>query len=287
MTEGIPKRPLGRTGEEVSILSLGGHHVGRPSNANYSVRLIRKAIDEGINFLDNAWCYHEGGSEKIVGKALQDGYRERVVLMTKNHGRDYDSYNQQLHESMERLRTDHIDLVQFHEVINKGDPEKIFERGAINAAVEARDEGRISYIGFTGHKWPDLFKQMLDMDFEWDTVQMPVNVLDHHFRSFEEQILPILKERAIGVIGMKSMAGGRLVKAGLTSPEENLRYALSLPISTLVCGMSSMKDLMQNILWVRDLRPMDEDELRDMRERSREAAATGKYEYYKTRPDLP
>ncbi len=285
MTSAMPTRVLGRTGREVSILGLGGHHIGRPSNEKTGIKIIRKAIDGGVNFLDNAWCYHNGRSERIMGKALQDGYRDRVMLMTKNHGRDYDSYEQQLGESLNRLQTDHIDLVQFHEIISQGDPQKVFEQGAIDAAVDARDEGKISYIGFTGHKWPYLFKEMLDMDFDWDTVQMPVNVLDYHYRSFNSEIIPVLRERGIGIIGMKSMSGGRLVKAGITQPEENLRYALSMPISILVSGMGSTKVLEENLETARNFRPMSEDEIEALRSRTEQAAADGKHEYYKTRPD--
>ncbi len=285
MNESVPKRTLGSTGEKVSIIGVGGHHIGRTKDENTGIKIVRGAIEKGVNFLDNAWCYHDGRSERIMGKALEGGYRERVFLMTKNHGRNYEAYMSQLEQSLERLNTDCIDLVQFHEIIQEGDPQKIFENGAIDAAVDARDQGKIRYIGFTGHKWPYLFEQMLETDFQWDTVQMPVNLLDYHYRSFQDQIMPRLEDRGIGIIGMKSMSGGRLVKAGITKPEDNLRYALSMPISTLVSGMDSVKMMNQNIDVARSFEPLSVMEMADLRGKTQGAAKEGKYEYYKTRKD--
>lgn len=246
----LPKRALGSTGESVSLIAIGGFSIGKPANPKVGIKIIRTAIDNGVNFLDNAWCYHEGRSERIMGEALMDGYRDKVILMTKNHGRDYNTYNQQLEDSLERLQTDYIDLVQFHEIIHEGEPEKLFNQGAIDAAIDAKKEGKIRFIGFSGHKWPRLFKEMLHKDFKWDTVQLPLNVLDYHYRSFTKQILPILERRKIGIIGMKSLGGGswgRILKIKSLYAEECMRYTMSLPISTLVSGIDSMEILKINL----------------------------------------
>jgi predicted aldo/keto reductase-like oxidoreductase len=280
---GIPTRILGRTGIRVTVLCVGGYHMGKSRNTQLGVRIIRTAIDEGINFLDNAWCYNDGESEKIMGHALRDGYREKVFLMTKNHGRDAATFRRQLDESLERLQTDHIDLLQFHEIIHDGEPDRIFSEGAIEAAIQARGEGKIRFIGFTGHRWPHLFKQMLAKDFEWDTVQMPTNLLDYHYRSFTKEILPILVERGIGTIGMKSLGGTgtRILKAGI-SAQEAISYALSLPIHTLVSGMDSLEVLAQNLEIVRDWRPLTDEEQNQLLERIAPLAINGRLEHYKT-----
>ena len=278
---GIPTRLLGATGERVSIIGVGGHHIGRPADAATGIRIIRKAIDEGISFLDNAWCYHDGRSEEIMGRALRDGYRQRAFLMTKNHGRDGETFRRQLDESLRRLQTDQIDLLQFHEIIHEGEPDRIFGEGAIEAAVAARAVGKIRYIGFTGHRWPHLLRQMLEHGFWWDTLQMPVNVLDASFRSFSGEIMPIAQARGIGVIGMKGLAAGRIMRAGI-SVQEALSYALSQHIATLVCGMESLEVLDQNLRIVRDWQPMAMDEQIRLRERVAGAAADGHLEDYKT-----
>ncbi|MDF1514186.1 MAG: aldo/keto reductase, partial [Anaerolineae bacterium] len=220
----LPARLLGSTGLRVTALAVGGFHIGKARDSALGIRIIRTAIDEGINFLDNAWCYNGGLSETIMGQALQDGYREKVILMTKNHGRDSETYIRQLDESLQRLQTDYIDLVQFHEIVNEGDPEKIFTQGAIEAAIKAREQGKIRFIGFTGHRWPQLFKQMLAYEFDWDTVQHPTNLLDAKYRSFTQEILPILKARGIGAIGMKSLASGNVLETGI-SAEKAISYA--------------------------------------------------------------
>jgi len=280
---GIPTRILGKTGVRVTVLCVGGYHIGKPSNLELGVRIIRTAIDEGINFLDNAWCYNDGESERIMGQALRGGYREKVFLMTKNHGRDAATFRRQLDESLERLQTDHIDLLQFHEIIHDGEPDRIFSEGAIEAAIQAREEGKIRFIGFTGHRWPHLFKQMLAKDFEWDTVQMPTNLLDYHYRSFTKEILPILVERGIGTIGMKSLGGTgtRILKAGI-SAQEAISYALSLPVHTLVSGMDSLEVLAQNLEIVRDWRPLTDEEQNQLLERVAPLAINGRLEHYKT-----
>jgi predicted aldo/keto reductase-like oxidoreductase len=281
MTKELPRRPLGFTGLDVTILGVGGFHMAKGGERT-GIKIIRTAIDEGINFLDNAWCYHGGKSEEIMGKALQDGYRERVILMTKNHGRDYDTYRSQLEDSLRRLRTDFIDLVQFHEVIHEGEPKSIFENGAIDAAVEAKEEGKIGHIGFTGHRWPHLLEEMLHRDFPWETIQMPVNLLDHHYRSFVGTLLPRIQERNIGLIGMKSQAGGGLLRLGLTTPEENIRYSLSQPIATLVSGMDSLDVLWKNIATAREFVPMGEEEIRRLLKITKEPSSGGRYEHYKS-----
>jgi predicted aldo/keto reductase-like oxidoreductase len=280
---GIPTRILGRTGIRVTVLCVGGYHVGKSRNTQLGIRIIRTAIDEGINFLDNAWCYNDGESERIMGRALRDGYREKVFLMTKNHGRDAATFRRQLDESLERLQTDHIDLLQFHEIIHDGEPDRIFSEGAIEAAIKAREEGKIRFIGFTGHRWPHLFKKMLAKDFEWDTLQMPTNLLDYHYRSFTKEILPILVERGIGTIGMKSLGGTgtRILKTGI-SAQEAISYALSLPIHTLVSGMDSLEVLAQNLEIVRDWRPLTDEEQNQLLERIAPLAINGRLEHYKT-----
>jgi len=280
---GIPTRILGRTGIRVTVLCVGGYHMGKSRNTQLGVRIIRTAIDEGINFLDNAWCYNDGESERIMGHALRDGYRERVFLMTKNHGRDTVTFRRQLDESLKRLQTDYIDLLQFHEIIHEGEPERIFSEGAIEEAIKAREEGKIRFIGFTGHRWPHLFRQMLEKDFEWDTVQMPTNLLDYHYRSFTKEILPILVERGIGTIGMKSLGGTgtRILKVGITA-QEAISYALSLPIHTLVSGMDSLDVVTQNLEIARNWRPLTDEEQDQLLERITPWAIDGRLEHYKT-----
>jgi predicted aldo/keto reductase-like oxidoreductase len=278
---GIPTRMLGSTGVRVTILGVGGYHIGKPADQKVGVRIIRTAIDEGINFLDNAWCYHQGESERIMGRALQDGYRDRVFLMTKNHGRDRATFERQLDESLRRLQTDRIDLLQFHEVVQEGVPQRIWNEGAIEAALAAREAGKIRFIGFTGHRWPHLLQEMLDLDIAWDTAQFPANLLDAQYRSFTGQVLPLLVERGIGAIGMKSLAGDRLLQTGV-SPQEAIPYALSLPIDVLVSGMDSIEILEQNLDIVRGWAPLTEDEQQALLERVAPWAGDGHLERYKT-----
>ena len=277
---GIPTRLLGSTGVRVTALCVGGFHIGKDRDVNLGVQIIRTAIDEGINFLDNAWCYNGGLSENIMGQALQDGYREKVILMTKNHGRDGNTYTKQLEESLKRLKTDHIDLVQFHEIVNEGDPEKIFTQGAIEAAIKAKDEGKIRFIGFTGHRWPHLFREMLEYDFPWDTVQHPVNLLDAQYRSFTQEILPLLTARGIGAIGMKSLAGGSLLETGI-SAKDAIHYSLSLPIDTLVSGMDSVEVLEKNLNIVRNWFQLSAIVMDDLEQQASTFAADGHLEKYK------
>jgi len=278
---GIPTRILGRTGVSVTVLCVGGHHIGERRDPQLGLRIIRTAIDEGINFLDNAWCYNDGESERIMGLALRDGYRDKVFLMTKNHGRDAVTFRHQLDESLRRLQTDHIDLLQFHEIIHEGEPDRIFSEGAIEEAIKAREEGKIRFIGFTGHRWPHLFEEMLGKDFEWDTVQMPVNLLDYHYRSFTKGTLPMLVERGIGVIGMKSLAAGQILQTGI-SVGEAMGYALSLPIGSLVSGIDSLEILAQNLGIVRAWIPLTGGERSRLLERIAPWAGDGHLEPYKT-----
>lgn len=280
---GIPTRILGKTGARVTIIGLGGHAVAKKGDSELGIRIVRTAIDDGINFMDNAWCYHGGESERIMGMALKDGYREKVFLMTKNHGRRAAIFRTQLEESLRRLQTDHIDLIQFHEIIYHGEPEEIYSEGAIEEAIKAREEGKVRFIGFSGHRWPHLFQKMLDGGFEWDTVQMPTNPFDYLYRSFAEEILPILVERDIGVIGMKSLggSGAPFLDAGITL-NEAMSFALSMPVHTLVSGIDSMEFLKQNLQIAREFEPLTEGKQRQLLQRIAPLAQDGHLEKYKT-----
>ncbi|MFC1717126.1 aldo/keto reductase [Candidatus Poribacteria bacterium] len=278
---GIPTRILGRTGVRVTVIGVGGYHIGKDKDPQLAIHIIHSAINEGINFMDNAWCYNSGESERFMGVALKNGYRDKVFLMTKNHGRDAATFRHQLDESLKRLQTDYIDLLQFHEIIHEGEPERIFSEGAIEEAIKARDEGKIRFIGFTGHRWPHLLEQMLEKDFDWDTVQMPINLFDYHYRSFTKGILPILVERGIGVIGMKSLAGGGILETDI-SPREAISYTLSLPVHALISGMDSLEILKTNIDIVRTWEPLSEDERGQLLERIAPRAGDGRLEHYKT-----
>ena len=284
----VPKRKLGRTGEMVSMIGLGGFHIGTKSlSDDEAVKLIRSAIDNGITFLDNCWDYNGGTSEERMGKALEGGYRKRVFLMTKLDGRTRDAARDQLGQSLERLKTDHIDLVQVHEVIRMTDPERVFgENGAIQALLDARREGKIRFIGFTGHKDPTIHLTMLEAakkhKFTFDTVQMPLNVMDAQYVSFEKAVLPVLLERQIGVLGMKSMGSGDILKSGVVKPEECLRYSLSLPTSVVITGIDSDKVLAQDLEVARSFQPLSADEKQALLARAADAAKNGKYELFKT-----
>jgi aryl-alcohol dehydrogenase-like predicted oxidoreductase len=283
-TDTVPQRQLGSTGESVSMLALGGAHISRFVEDRDAISLVRAAVDMGVTFMDNAWEYHDGRSEELMGRALRDGYRERVFLMTKHHGRDRKTATQHLEDSLRRLQTDVIDLWQFHEVIYEKDPEMIFgPGGGIETAVKARREGKVRFIGFTGHKDPAIFRGMLDMDFQWDTVQMPLNLLDAHFRSFEKEILPILVDRSIGVLAMKTLADGSLLETHTVSAREALSYVWSLPVSTIISGMDSMRVLRENVETARSWTPMETSAIRALLDRTRAVAAEGRFELYKTR----
>jgi uncharacterized protein len=279
---GIPTRPLGKTGQRVSIIGLGGYHIGIPEEKE-SIALVHEAIDAGITFLDNAWDYHDGGSEEKLGKALAiGGRRQKVFLMTKVCARDYQGARQQLEESLRRLKTDVIDLWQFHECNWEVDADWIFDRGALKCALEARNAGKIRFIGFTGHKDTACHLKMLSKPFDWDTVQMPINILDAHFRSFQGKVVPECNRRKIGVVGMKALANGAFPKALGLSAEVCRRFALSLPISTLVCGIESRKDLRQDVAMARNFKPLGADEVRELLAQTKTAGSDGKLEPFKT-----
>ena len=287
MIEKVPRRMLGQTGEMVSAIGLGGFHIGNPElSERESIRIIRTAIDNGITFMDNCWDYRGGQSEVRMGKALSDGYRERAFLMTKVDGRDKRTAARQLDESLRRLRTDHVDLLQFHEVIHADDPDRIFAKGgAVEGAIEAREEGRVRYIGFTGHKSPDIHIRMLEAAAEhglrFDAVQMPLNVMDAHYDSFERNVLPLLVREGIGVLGMKALGDGGILDAGI-SAMECLHYAMNLPTSVVITGIDSMEMLEQALTAARTFRPMSDDEVKSILSRTARAAEDGRYEPYKT-----
>src|SRR5712675_3360894 len=262
-------RPLGRTGEEVSLIGLGGHHIGRQKEEAESIKIIRAAIDHGINFMDNCWDYHDGGSEIRMGKALRDGYREKIFLMTKIDGRTKKAAAEQLDQSLRRLQTDVIDLLQHHEVIRLEDPDRIFaEGGAQEAVLAAKKAGKVRFIGFTGHKDPLVHLRMLEIaakhGFRFDTVQMPLNVMDAHFRSFEKQVLPVLVKQGIGVLGMKSMGDSLILKSNAVTPVECLHYAMTLPTSTVITGIDSQKILEQDLEAVKSFQSLTEQQVADL-----------------------
>ena len=280
-------RTLGRTGERVSVIGLGGFHLGKIKEEAESIKLIRTAIDRGINFMDNSWDYHDGRSERWMGKALKGGYRQKVFLMTKLDGRTKGSAMMQIDESLKALQTDYIDLMQHHEILRFEDPDRVFAPGgAMEAVVEAQKAGKIRYIGFTGHKNPSVHLQMLEVagqnNFKFDTVQMPLNVMDAHFRSFEKQVLPVLVKDNIGVLGMKSMGDPYILRSNTVTPIECLHYAMNLPTSTVITGIDTLQLLDQAFEAVRTLKPMTPAQLTALLARTREAAAKGNYELYKT-----
>ncbi len=282
---GVPHRPLGKTGLQVSIIGVGGFHLGSAKDLDEARNIVDAAIDAGINFFDNAWDYHEGRSEEWLGAALK-GKRDRVVLMTKvcTHGRDKSVAMRMLEESLRRLQTDHLDVWQIHEVIYDNDPDLIFRpNGAAEALVQAKKDGKVRFVGFTGHKDPAIHLKMLSHDFPFDTVQMPLNCFDATFRSFEKQVLPELQRRGIAPLGMKSMGGsGEMIKHGAVTPAEALHYAMSLPVATTISGMESMGVLQQNLEIVRSFQPLSASAMQALRDRCRYDAADGRLELFKT-----
>jgi aryl-alcohol dehydrogenase-like predicted oxidoreductase len=288
----ILMRTLGRTGERVSAIGLGGFHLGKPDLPEAeSVRIIRAAIDAGLNFLDNSWDYNGGMSEIRMGKALRDGYRERAFLMTKIDGQTRTSAAQQIAESLRRLQTDAIDLLQLHEIIRMEDPDRIFaEGGAIEALLEAKDAGTIRYIGFTGHKSPTIHLKMLETasehGFRFDTVQMPLNVMDAHFESFEKKVLPVLVKGGIGVLGMKPLGDRQIPASRTVTPVEALHYAMNLPTSVVITGCDSMEVLEQALHAARSFRPMPPQAVRALLAKTASAAQAGAFERYKTTRDF-
>ena len=284
----MPTRALGRTGETVSAIGLGGWHLALPHvDEPLSLRIVRSAIDNGITFMDNSWDYNDGRSELRMGKALRDGYRDRVFLMTKIDGRSKKEAARQLDESLRRLGTDRIDLVQHHEILRFEDPYRLFDEHGANAALlEARQAGKLRYIGFTGHKDPRIHLHTLevaeDYGFTFDTVQMPLNVMDAHYRSFEKLVLPELVRRRIGVLGMKPLANGIILRSGTVSATECLRYALHLPTDVVITGIDSMKVLEQALEVARTFRPLSEGEATALLAKTADAALRGEYEPFKT-----
>jgi predicted aldo/keto reductase-like oxidoreductase len=280
-------RTLGHTGENVSIVGVGGDHIGVPKvTKEESQRIIRTAIDNGINFMDNCWCYHDGQSEIRMGNALRNGYRQKVFLMTKLDGRDAKSANSQLDQSLRRLQTDHLDLVQFHAVGRMDDPEKIFASGgAFESIIKARQAGKVRYIGFTGHKSPEVHLHMLNMAFRnnflFDTVQMPLNAMDAHYDSFAMLVVPVLLQHNIGVLGMKPLGGSAVLRSGVLGAAECLRYAMSLPTSVVITGCDSMPTLQQAINVARTFRPMTDEERTALLARTAPLAKNGEFEPYK------
>lgn len=290
-TATVPMRTLGRSGEKVSIVGLGGYHIGMQSDEQESVRIIRTALDSGINFLDNCWDYNNGQSEVRMGKALRDGYRQKAFLMTKIDGQTKQAAAQQLEESLKRLQTDHIDLLQFHEVIRDTDPDRIFGKGGgMEAVLDAKKQGKVRYIGFTGHKSPDIHLKMLNTafahNFMFDAVQMPLNVMDAHFDSFEKKVLPVLVEHKIGVLGMKPMGDKQILNSKTATPIECLHYAMNLPTSVVITGCDSIDILHQALEAARTFKPMSSGEVASLLARTDSAAKNGEFERYKISHDF-
>jgi predicted aldo/keto reductase-like oxidoreductase len=286
--EGMPYRALGRTGVTVSAIGLGGYHIGKQAlEEAESIRIIRSAIDRGLTFMDNCWDYNDGTSEIRMGKALRDGYRHKAFLMTKVDGRTKEAAARQIEECLRRLQTDHIDLMQMHEIIRLEDPDRIFaEGGAMEALGAAQQAGKIRYIGFTGHKDPLVHLRMLEIaaakQCRFDAVQLPLNVMDAHFRSFEHHVLPLLVQDEVGVLGMKALGDPFILQSQTVTPIECLHYALNLPTSTVITGIDSMTILDQALEAAQTFKPMSQEAVAGVLARTAKAAATGKYELFKT-----
>ncbi len=283
---GLPTRILGRTGQRVSILCLGGWHIGSVKDDNEAIRIMHAAIDEGLTFFDNAWDYHDGHSEEVMGKALAGGKRDKVFLMTKNCERDYAGSMKNLDDSLRRLQTDHLDLWQFHEMVYDNDPDWVFEKGGLKAALEAKKAGKVRYIGFTGHKDPRIHLKMLAKPFDWDSAQMPINLLDRYYRSFQQEVVPVCLRKNVGVIGMKGLAGGgvegRLIEKLGMKAEECYSYCLSLPVATQVVGITTMAQLKADIALARNFKPLSVQQRQALLSRVRDEATDGRHELFKS-----
>lgn len=284
---GIPYRTLGRSGEKVSLVGLGGYHLGKQADPQESIRIIRTGLDEGVNFLDNCWDYNDGESEIRMGNALRDGYRQKAFLMSKIDGRTKAAAASQINESLRRLQTERIDLLQFHEVIRDTDSDRIFaEGGGMEAVLEAQKAGKIRFIGFTGHKSPDIHLKMLATaskhGFRFDAVQMPLNVMDAHFNSFEKKVLPVLLKSDIGVLGMKPMGDHVILESKTATPVECLHYAMSLPTSVVITGCDSLPILQQALQAARSFQPMNSSQVTALLAKTAKAAEAGQFELYKT-----
>ncbi len=287
-TGGVPTRRLGRTGEDVSILTMGGAHLGRAAQDDKlaALRMAHHAIESGVTFMDNAWVYLDGYAEEFMGEMLSGGWRQKVFLMTKNSGRDDKFSRQCLEDSLRRLKTDYLDLWQFHETNYDNDPDWVFEKGGLKFALEAQREGKIRYIGFTGHKDPRIHNKMLNKAFAWDTAQMPVNVMDHHYRSFQNETVPLCLARDVGVLGMKTLGGGprvaKIPSESNVSAEQCVRWALSVPVTTIVRGWLRMEQLEADLEIARDFEPLSESEKAEIAALSREEAGDGRHELFKS-----
>jgi aryl-alcohol dehydrogenase-like predicted oxidoreductase len=286
-SSGMIYRTLGKTGEKVSAIGVGGAHIGRASDAETATKVVRYAVDHGITFLDNCWDYVNGEAERRMGNALRDGYRQKVFLMTKFDGRTKASAARQIDESLQRLQTDHIDLMQFHENIRLEDPDRFFAVGGpLEALMEAKQAGKIRYIGFTGHKDPIVHLRMLELaaqhNFHFDSCQMPLNPMDYHFRSFTHQVVPKLVEQGIGVLAMKTMGGGVLLNSKTVTPIECLHYALNLPTSVVITGMDTTERVDQALEAVKTFKPMTKQQLETLVSKTKTAAAKGDFELFKT-----
>ncbi|HEY3915206.1 MAG TPA: aldo/keto reductase [Verrucomicrobiae bacterium] len=283
--DGVPRKPLGKTGEQISILGLGGYHIGTMKSLDAAVRLVHEALDSGINFCDNAWEYNDGKSEDWLGRALE-GRRDKVFLMTKvcTHGRDKKVAMTQLEESLTRLRTDHLDLWQVHECVYYNDPERHFAHGGVIEALdEAKKQGKVRFVGFTGHKSPTIHLKMLSYNYPFDTVQMPLNCFDATYKSFEQQVLPEVAKRGMAALGMKSLGGdAQPILHGAVTAEEALRYAMSLPVATTISGIDSMDVLHQNLAIAKGFKPLDPAQMQTLRDRCAPLAADGHLELYKS-----
>jgi diketogulonate reductase-like aldo/keto reductase len=284
---GIPYRTLGRSGEKVSLIGLGGYHLGKQADPQESIRIIRTGLDEGVNFLDNCWDYNGGESEIRMGNALRDGYRQKAFLMSKIDGRTKTSAASQINESLRRLQTDRIDLLQFHEVIRETDPDRVFGTGgALEAVLEAQKAGKVRYIGFTGHKSPGIHLQMLETaskhSFAFDAVQMPLNVMDAHFNSFERKVLPVLLKNNIGVLGMKPMGDHFILDSKTATAVECLHYTMNLPTSVVITGCDSLPILQQALNAARTFQPLDSSQVAALLAKTAKASEGGQFELYKT-----
>jgi uncharacterized protein len=285
---GIGRRKLGRADVEVSIIGIGGYHIGLSNvSEEDATRIVRRALDEGINFLDNCWDYNDGASEVRMGKALEGGYRQKAFLMTKIDGRTGTSARQQLEQSLQRLKTDHIDLVQIHEVIRMGDPEQAFQPGNVmDVLKQARQEGKIRFIGLTGHKSPEIHLHMIETadkhGFTFDSVQMPVNALDEHYDSFGQKVIPVAQKHGMAVLGMKPLANGAIPKTNSITAVEALHYAMSVPVTVTINGCESMANLEQALSVARNFKPLDEQQKIAILQRTAPIATAGKFEAYKS-----
>ena len=282
---GMPMRLLGATKVPVSLIGVGGWHIGAIKDDKESVKLMQTALGEGMNFWDNAWDYHDGRSETLMGKALK-GRRDKVFLMTKNCERDYKGSLKNLDDSLKRLKTDYLDLWQFHEMVYDNDPDWIFEKGGIKAALEAKAAGKVRFIGFTGHKAPWIHADLLQRDFAWDAAQMSLNVADIHYRSFQKLVVPLALKKGVGIVGMKGLGGGypdgRLLSKTSLTVEECYSYALSLPVSTLVVGINTMEQLKQDLALVRNFKPLTAAQMTALENRVKDDASDGRFELYKS-----